>query len=67
MADYLNRLTKEELKENKVIINESGDVEILLTEEAQKLGHVPVEEAKRLAKQYARLLIYGNMNTTIKE
>lgn len=43
---------------NTVII-ENGMPRIILTEDAARLGHVPVEEAKRLAKLYARKLIHG--------
>lgn len=42
---------KEQVKENKVIINEQGEVEFLLTEETQKLGHLSIEEGKRLGAQ----------------
>lgn len=39
---------KENITENKVIINERGEIEFLLTEETKKLGHVDIEEGKRL-------------------
>ena len=39
---------KERITENKVILNEQGEVEFLLTEETQKTNCVSVEEAKRL-------------------
>ena len=36
------------IQENSVIINENGEVEFLLTEETKRLGHVSIEEGKRL-------------------
>lgn len=41
------------------VIMEKGRPRIILTEESAPLGRVPIEEAKRLAKLYARKLIYG--------
>lgn len=42
---------KELITENKVILNEQGEVEFLLTEETQKLGYFSIEEGKRLGAQ----------------
>lgn len=36
------------ITENKVILNEQGEVEFLLNEDTQQTGCVSVEEAKRL-------------------
>ena len=45
-------------KENGVIM-ENGMPKIVLSEQNTQIGHVPAEEAKRLAKLYARKIIYG--------
>ena len=44
-------------KENGVIM-ENGMPKIVLSEQNAQIGHVPAEEAKRLAKLYARKIIY---------
>ena len=38
---------------------ENGRPKIVLSEQNAQLGHVPAEEAKRLAKLYARKIYYG--------
>ena len=45
-------------KENNVIM-EDGKPKIVLSEQNAQIGHVPAEEAKRLAKLYARKIFYG--------
>ena len=47
------------MERNNYVIMENGMPKIILSEQNPPLGHVPAEEAKRLAKLYARKLIYG--------
>ena len=51
---------KERITENKVILNEQGEVEFLLTEETQKLGYFSIEEGKRLGAQIIREMARKN-------
>ena len=47
------------MKNKNCVIMENGKPKIVLSEQNALLGHVPAEEAKRLAKLYARRIIYG--------
>lgn len=44
-------MAKKIITENKVILNERGEVEFILNEETSRLGHVSIEEGKRLIAQ----------------
>lgn len=48
---FISMKDKELITENKVILNEQGEVEFLLTEETQKLGYFSIEEGKCLGAQ----------------
>ncbi len=45
-------------EENRVVM-ENGRPKIVLSESNRKIGHVPAEEAKRLAFEYAMKIIRG--------
>ena len=47
--------SKDLVTENKVFVNEQGEIEFLLTEEAQKLGHMSIEEGKQLIAEIIRM------------
>lgn len=51
---------KEQITENKVILNEQGEVEFQLTEETQKLGYFSIEEGKRIGAQIIREIARKN-------
>lgn len=39
------------ITENRVVLNENGEIEFQLTEESQKLGYFSIDEGKRLGAQ----------------
>lgn len=47
--------SKDLITENKVFVNEQGGIEFLLTEETQKLGHMSIEEGKKLIAEIIRM------------
>lgn len=51
---------KEIINENRAFINEQGEVEFLLTEETKNLGHVSIEEGKRLGHQIIDAIVKRN-------
>ena len=48
---YLLNMSKKNIKENKVFINEQGEIEYQLTDETKILGHLSIEKGKRLGHQ----------------
>lgn len=53
-------MAKKIITENKVILNERGEVEFIMTEGTRQKGYFDVEEAKRLGAQIIREMAKRN-------